>query len=287
MNGFINLLKPTGMSSAQAVGFVKKTLGIKKVGHAGTLDPLASGVLPIMLGRATKLFDYMQNHRKEYICEVCFGVETDTLDADGQIVECHKYIPTDTEIDTALDQFIGTIKQIPPKYSALKYQGQRMYDMARTGQDFIVPERETTVYHIKRLRSINKKRVLIYISCKSGFYVRSFCRDLAKALGTNGFMSALIRASVADFNIQDSVSVEELSTHIKNGHTSFVQSMDTPLKELPLIVFGASECSGLRNGLSLPYHASNNLYRIYQEGLFIGLARLSDNVLKMETLLVV
>jgi len=285
MDGFINLLKPTGMSSAQAVGFVKRALQVKKIGHAGTLDPLASGVLPIMLGRATKLFEAMQHRQKEYICELHFGFETDTLDADGGVIHSSAYIPSNAEIDSVLPLFWGDIKQIPPSYSALKHQGSRMYELARKGISFDIPQRDTTVFGIKRLNDIKDGRVRIAVKCKSGFYVRSLCRDIGLSLGSRAYMSMLIRRSVGDFCLSDARSIEELQAYIDNKDKSFILPLDHALRHIPACNVEESQLRRLCNGVSLPYTLPDGSYRIYGSETFIGLAKAEKQMLRMETLL--
>lgn len=285
MNGFINLIKPVGMSSNQAVSYVKRILGIKKAGHAGSLDPLASGVLPIMLGRATKLFDYTLSMGKKYICELEFGKLTDTLDTDGEIIEKSDIVPSKDSIISVLPNFMGNIMQIPPKYSALKLNGKRMYQLARDGVEFDVEQRHTHIYELKLL-SINANRARFYIRCKSGFYVRSFCRDIAEQLGTVATMTALVRTSAANMNIDDSITIEELSQYIENNDYSFVLDTDYILKDFESVSVDDRECFCLNNGMCVKRALSNNnSYKIYYNNSFLGIAKYSNGLLKMNVLI--
>ncbi|MDY5730168.1 MAG: tRNA pseudouridine(55) synthase TruB [Eubacteriales bacterium] len=287
MNGFINVLKPTGMSSSQAVGFVKKICKLKKVGHAGTLDPLAAGVLPIMLGRATKLFNYLQDHQKEYVCEICFGITTDTLDADGTVIQRCEKIPSTKELDAILPSFMGDIEQVPPKYSALKIQGERMYKLARDGKDFEVPRRKTTVYQLQRLNNIEDGKVRIYIQCQSGFYVRSLCRDIGEALGTAAFMNVLVRQSAGSFTLQKAFTVEELEQMANANDFSFLMPMDDALQHIPSVEVNQTESFALANGRTICTTVNNGLYRIYDTHSLLGIAYAKDQQLKLETILAI
>lgn len=286
MIGFINLIKPVGMSSNQAVGYIKRTMGLKKVGHAGSLDPLASGVLPIMIGKATKLFDYTLNIGKEYICELEFGRATDTLDTEGNITAISNVIPTQEEILKVLPQFLGNIMQTPPKYSALKIQGKRMYQLARDGEDFDVEQRPTFVYDI-RLIDFSLPRARFYIHCKSGFYVRSFCRDIAYLLGSVATMTALVRTSAARLNIKDAITLEEVSNYVSNSDFSFILNADNILRDYGSVLIDDREYFCLRNGMSVKKTLEyTGLYKVYYDNnKFIGIADYSNNFLKMNVLL--
>lgn len=285
MNGFINLLKPPGMSSAQAVGAVKRIIGIKKVGHAGTLDPLASGVMPIMIGRACKLFDSLQNHQKEYIFEIAFGKETDTLDAEGNVISSSSCIPDAAQIQACIPKFLGKIQQAPPMFSAIKREGKPLYELARKGQNLDIPLRETEVYALSLLQETQTGRHLMYVKCKSGFYVRSLCRDLAIALGSRAYMSLLIRQSVANFCLKDAISLEELQQKVTQNHWDFLIPMDFPLQNIPSIHVSTKDRWDLCNGKELKISQLDGVYKVYEGDCFLGLARNKNKILKMQTLL--
>lgn len=285
MNGFINLLKPPGMSSAQAVGSVKRILGIKKIGHAGTLDPLASGVIPIMVGRACKLFDYIQNHQKEYIFEIAFGKETNTLDAEGQIVSTTEKIPTMQEILAIIPQFIGEIQQAPPMYSAIKKDGKPLYMIARKGESLDIPLRNTEVFALQALQEIQNGKILFYVKCKSGFYVRSLCRDLAYTLASKAYMSLLIRRSVANFQLSNALSIQELLEKVEKQQMDFILPMDFPLENYPKVNVSEKDRWDLRNGKKIAVLSEDNLYRVYERNCFLGLGKVQEQKMKMQTLL--
>ena len=227
MIGFVNILKPKGMSSSFAVSKVKRALyassGEKqKVGHFGTLDPLASGVLPIAIGNATRLFDYAQEKVKVYQAIFKFGVETTTLDGEGEIVKTCEKLIEQSDIEKALVQFIGKIDQLPPAYSAKSVDGKRAYELARQGKDVDLKPKTVEIYDFKLIESVDGKvgfkdgehtlekgEFAFEIACGSGTYIRALARDLASAVGTVGYMSYLLRTKSGAFEIGNAVSVEK------------------------------------------------------------------------------
>jgi tRNA pseudouridine55 synthase len=211
MNGILNVLKPTGMSSHDVVSFVRKAIGMKKVGHAGTLDPNVAGVLPICIGKGTKFSDMLINGDKEYICEIKFGQSTDTQDVYGKVVEEIENFEFNTEeVINVINSFKGIIYQIPPAYSAVKFNGKRLYEYAR--QDIII-EKEARQANIKSLDilKINEPNVLLKVKCSKGTYMRTLCHDIGIKLGIPAHMGILIRSEAKGLKIKDSLSLEELS----------------------------------------------------------------------------
>jgi tRNA pseudouridine55 synthase len=214
--GFLNIYKPPGPSSHDIVRSLKKLLceGNKpKIGHTGTLDPPASGVLIIALGRASRLVEYVLRHPKEYTGIIRLGASTDTLDSDGEISELRD-VPdfNHADIERIISKFTGTIKQIPPAVSALKKDGVRYYVHARHGSPVEPPAREAHVYDLK-LQKIDFQTISVYVKCASGFYVRSLARDVASELGTIGHLDHLVRTAVGDFTLADSLDVEWIEDH--------------------------------------------------------------------------
>jgi tRNA pseudouridine55 synthase len=214
MTGFVNFLKPPKMSSAQAVSIIKKISGAKKCGHMGTLDPFACGVLPIALGRATKLFDYLIDREKKYRAIFKFGIETDTFDLDGYLINTDNKRVTLDQINQILPEFIGIISQLPPKFSAKRINGQRAYELARSGQDVELKPSIVKIYDIT-VQEIGGNEFVFDISCSGGTYIRSICRDIAYKLDTCATMTCLIRQASGIFNIQDSCSLQELEQDFK------------------------------------------------------------------------
>ena len=209
MNGLLNVLKPTGMTSHDVVNFVRRTLNIKKVGHAGTLDPNASGVLPICIGKATKMSDILINGDKEYICELILGSNTDTQDMYGNITNSQKIKKIDDNINRIPYRFIGKQYQKPPMYSALKYKGKKLYEYARQNKIVDKPSRLIEIKNIKILKYTQNK-ILLKISCSKGTYIRTLCKDIAEYLGNYGHMGILIRTKSKDMKIINSLTLENI-----------------------------------------------------------------------------
>ncbi len=196
MDGIIVVNKPSGCTSHDIVSKIRKSLKLKKVGHTGTLDPLATGVLPILLGNATKLSKYLINHDKEYVATIKLGVKTDTGDIEGSIIDEQK-VPlfTEEQIIEALNSFVGKQKQMPPMYSAIKVNGKKLYEYARNGEKIEVATRDIEIYNISFLQYIDNK-IKFKVSCSKGTYIRSLCEDIAQKLNTVGTMENLERTQV-------------------------------------------------------------------------------------------
>lgn len=209
-SGFVNIIKPTGMSSSDVVCKVKKALKLKKVGHLGTLDPAASGVLPVAFGKATKFFDYFLKKDKEYIADVKFGVLTDTLDSFGLITEYNSKIITSQDIERVLNQFIGKINQVPPMYSAIKINGKKACDLARLGQDFELKAREIEIYSIDLLGEMSDNFFRFKVHCSAGTYIRTLFNDIANALGTIATTVVIIRSKSGSFKIENAITIDEI-----------------------------------------------------------------------------
>ena len=211
MNGIVNLYKPSNMSSNTACRKVGKILVEKKVWHLVTLDPLAEGVLPVTLGKCTKLFDYYLQKDKAYIADFTFGEETDTLDAEGEIIDKCNLIPKADEIENVLPYFIGEQEQVPPRYSAKKLGGVRAYDLARNNKDFELKPKLIYIYNLKLLKQINNTTFRFLIECSSGTYIRSIARDLAYKVNSLAYMSYLQRTKCGDFCIENSVNFNNIT----------------------------------------------------------------------------
>lgn len=209
ISGFVNIIKPTGATSFEVISKVKKILGTKKVGHLGTLDPAASGVLPIAVGKATKFFDYFLNKEKEYVALVNFGKETDTLDSFGiEIGRVPEKISEEMILDI-LPKFTGEISQTPPKFSAIKVNGERAYDLARKNANFELKPRKITIFSIKMVKNCQNNKFLFKVHCSAGTYIRTLFLDIAKALSTVATAEAIIRTKSGNFKIEDAVTIDE------------------------------------------------------------------------------
>ncbi len=214
MHGVLNLIKPPGMTSHDAVAFVRRVLQEKRVGHTGTLDPAAAGVLPICVGQATRLVEYLQAGTKEYIAEMTFGHETDTLDAVGQTIREAPTSQVNLEtLRAALDGFRGEITQTPPLYSAIKKDGQKLYEIARAGGEIEIPTRQVTISRLFMSRFIEgeKPRAMLEIQCSGGTYIRSLVRDIGNALGSAATMTFLVRNRSGRFQLREAISCEEFA----------------------------------------------------------------------------
>ena len=215
VQGWINLYKPKNITSFQALKKIKKKFLIKKIGHAGTLDPLAEGILPIALGKATKLIPFVGNNLKKYKFTVTWGTQTTTDDKDGEVINISKLIPNQNNIILNIKKFIGINKQVPPNFSAVKISGERAYKLSRKGKIFKINYKNVFVKDLKLLDH-NYKSTKFEIICGKGFYIRSLARDLAKELGTYGHISALERLKVGKFTKETSILLDDL---LKIGQT--------------------------------------------------------------------
>ena len=298
MKGFVNISKPKGISSSFAVQKVKWALrnatGEKiKVGHFGTLDPLASGVLVIAVGNATRLFDMAQNKVKVYQATFKFGVETDTLDSEGKVVAQNDRVVSDDDILSVVNTFIGKQNQIPPQYSAKSVNGKRAYTLAREGKKVELKAKEIEIYDFKLLKSYNGKVVLndgehkletnefaFEISCSSGTYIRAIARDLAYKLGTVGYMSSLLRTQSGAFTLDNAVSID---TFVLDP-LSYVLPIENELVEYETFDLPA-DCENLvLNGVQLHFdNLPKGKFVVKLNGEIIGIANNSDNKLIFET----
>lgn len=216
-NGWLNVDKPLGYSSAKVVAIVKRLLKAKKVGHGGTLDPLATGVLPICINKATKTTEKIMSFEKEYLFQLTFGESRSTYDAEGEVIEKNEKIPTEKEILDILTQFTGDILQTPPAFSAIKINGKKSCDLARSGKDVELKPRQVKVLELRFLGFDTKNSIQLKVKCGKGFYVRSLAVDLSRALGTVGYVSYLRRLSVGVFNKQNILTIPQIESIIKNS----------------------------------------------------------------------
>lgn len=285
MDGIIVINKPQGCTSHDIVYKVKKIYG-EKVGHTGTLDPNATGVLPILIGNGTKLSKYLINHDKTYIATIQLGIKTDTADSEGNQIENKPVLQNiydEDFIKNTLKDFQGKQIQTPPIYSAIKVKGKKLYQYARSGQEVEIPKREINIYKINVIE-INKcnNQIVIEVECSKGTYIRSLCENIAEKLGTVGYMKDLIRTKVGDFKIEQSVRVEELSTEEEflNEHLITIEKL---LKNNDNIILDKNEINKFLNGVKLERKLSNGIYKIYDESnRFIGTGIIEEEKLKRD-----
>ena len=224
VNGWLIIDKPEGMGSTTVVNQTRHMLNAQKNGHTGTLDPFATGVLPIAFGEATKLISYVMDGDKEYEFVLNFGTETDTLDCTGKELNSGGKIPTEEEIKNILPFFEGEIEQVPPAFSAIKVDGKRAYDLARKGEDVEMKPRKVRIERIELLEILPEGRAKFRVACSKGTYVRTLGADLAKKLGTWGFLSELRRTKCANFGLEHTILLENLKTfHLRTFYTKQVQ----------------------------------------------------------------
>lgn len=237
MEGFINLLKPPGMTSHDVVDLIRRRLGVKRVGHGGTLDPVASGVLPLCLGPATRLASFLSDSPKQYRAEVTFGIATDTCDAEGRVLTSQPAAELTREaVEACLADFVGEIEQVPPLYSAVHRNGQRLYQLARQGVEVAPPPRRVRVSELRLLRfqSGERPRAILDCVCSPGTYLRSLARDLGQALGCGGYLSFLVRTESGGMRVEDSWTLEELEELQPRGDLErALLPLDFPLAGLP------------------------------------------------------
>lgn len=280
MEGVVNLLKPPGMTSSDAVTDIRRLFGIKRVGHTGTLDPGAAGVLPICVGRATRLFDYLVDKQKEYIAQIRFGAATDTQDSYGAVTErCERIVSTE-EVMAVLPRFTGDIGQIAPMYSAVRVEGKKLYQLARKGEETPEVRREVTIYSLELLAQDGENRFLIKMNCSKGTYVRSVCADIGAALGVSAHMAFLLRTRSGNFAIEDSYTLAELACMKEEGRLEdAVVPIEVALCGLNEARLALTEYEArlLVNGAeiahsSLEGYAQETPLRAYANGEFVGVA---------------
>ena len=249
VDGWVILDKPVGLGSTPAVGKVRRLFGAQKAGHGGTLDPLASGVLPIALGEATKTVPFVMDGRKEYRFTVRFGEARSTEDAEGEVTATSDARPSDLEIRSALAGFIGEIEQIPPAFSALKVAGKRAYDLARAGEAVALKPRRILVERLELVGRPDANHADFVISCGKGTYIRSLGRDLAQALGTVGHLSALRRTAAGPFREEAAISLSKLEAlgHIP-ALLGALAPVATALDDIPALALTEAQADRLRQG---------------------------------------
>ncbi len=266
ISGWINLNKPVGMTSNDALMKIKRALNFPKIGHAGTLDPLASGILPIALGEATKLVSYMMEDDKVYLFTITWGEQRTTDDLEGEVIATSSVRPSQSEIEAALPTFRGEIQQTPPTFSAIKVEGARAYDLARSGQEFQLEARPVQVYELDLVETTPDSATLRCI-CGKGTYVRSLARDLALALGTKGYVSRLVREAVGPFSLENAISLDFfLENSDKGTLESAVLPVQTVLDDIPVLAVDDQEAAKLKSGQLLTFVARPQVERLVKAG---------------------
>ncbi|MBI6089291.1 tRNA pseudouridine(55) synthase TruB [Clostridium perfringens] len=292
MNGVINIYKNTGMTSFDVVAMVRRVAKMKKVGHTGTLDPAASGVLPVCLGKATKIIDYIMENKKVYRVNLKLGMVTDTYDLEGEVLreEDASYITKD-EILNCINSFVGTIDQVPPMYSALKQNGVRLYELARQGIEVHREARKVTIYSIENIKIESNDNIQMDICCSKGTYIRSLCYDIGEKLNVGATMTALERIQNGPFTKEEAINIEDLTEELLEKH---IISIEKALDSFKKITVNEKFGKLLRNGVKVfdnrMYSEEvefNKLYRVYEDnGVFLGLGKRDEKGFKLEKLLI-
>lgn len=287
MNGIIVINKHKGCTSHDIVYKVKKICN-EKVGHTGTLDPMATGVLPLLIGKGTLCSKYLINHDKIYRATIQLGIETDTLDAEGTIIdnkEVSDEILKEEYIINVLNTFLGKQEQVPPMYSAIKVNGKKLYQYAREGKSIEVQSRNIEIYNIKLLE-VNKenKQIKFEVHCSKGTYIRSLCNDISKKLGTIGHMIELQRVQVGEFNISNSVTLEQIQNN-PNELKKYLITIEDIFKDKENINLDNKKLQLFLNGVQLNTNKEEGIYKIYNDNKFIGIGCVNDNKLKRDIVL--
>jgi tRNA pseudouridine55 synthase len=251
VHGWVILDKPGGMTSTQAVGAIKRIFEAQKAGHAGTLDPLATGILPIALGEATKTVPFTVDGEKAYRFTVRFGVETDTDDSEGKVVRTSSELPARGAIEALLPRFTGEILQVPPQFSAIKVEGARAYDLARSGEEVVLEPRQVLIEDLALVELPDAATAVLEARCGKGTYVRALARDMGRALGCFGHVIALRRTRVGSFDEHASVTLEELREAAQIGSEelmALLMPVEAALDDLPGLSVGPNDAASLARG---------------------------------------
>ncbi len=283
MNGIINVLKPPGMTSHDVVAFMRKVLNTKKIGHTGTLDPEAAGVLPICIGKATKVVQYITDKQKRYRANIKFGAVTDTYDGYGKIIrEASGQVSIEPKVlEEVLKSFTGTINQRPPIYSALKVKGKKLYEYAREGKEVEIEERPVNIYELSLVGMESQDEAIVDMLCSKGTYVRTLCYDIGEVLGCGAYMSQLVRLESTPFTIEHSNTLEEIKSAVEeNRLNDILNKVEIVFKDYKAINIKPSALSSIMNGNPLYEQgvqqgfeelASEDNVSIYGEDGFIGI----------------
>lgn len=284
MDGILLINKPKGYTSQDVVSKVKKILNIKKAGHTGTLDPMATGLLPVLLNDYTKLSKYLIEHDKSYIVTIKFGIKTDTADIEGNVIEENSESVDFSNIENIVESFKGKTFQKPPMYSAVKINGKKLYEYARNGEKVEVPEREINIYDIRVIDLDKESKVLkLKVDCSKGTYIRVLCEDIAKKLGTIATMAELERVKVDKFDIKDAVTLEELEN---NKDKIILITMEDVFKDYPRIDLNKDKEKLFLNGAKLTLRdKEDGLYNVYVENIYYGLGTIKNKILKRDIII--
>ena len=289
MEGVINVYKEAHWTSSDVVNKLKGVLHERRIGHGGTLDPDATGVLPICVGRATRLFDYITAFHKTYVACVKLGVVTDTEDATGNVLEENAVNVSLDGIKNILPEFTGIIKQIPPMYSALHINGERLYALARRGEKIELEAREVEIENIELISDLKDNEFSIRVTCGKGTYIRTLCHDIGKRLGCGAHMKTLLREKAAGLSLKDSYKISELQEMMDKGDLSFLKPTDQAVSFMERVNIHKNALKKLENGNPIPKNFADKIVggfvRIYCENIFFGIGILENGTYRLKCML--
>ena len=276
-NGILVIDKSAGWTSQDVAAKLRGVFHERRVGHGGTLDPMATGVLPIFIGRATRAAEFLESAEKEYIAGLCLGVVTDTQDTTGKTLEERAVTVTEDEVRAALPRFLGEIEQIPPMYSAIKVNGQKLYDLARQGREVARKPRKITIFDLALTQNLGNGQYALRVVCSKGTYIRTLCHDLGQALGCGGCMAALRRTEASNFRIDEAVTLED----VQRDGEALLRPTDSLFRQYPAYTIPSAEQERkCLCGNSLRAKLPDGLYRVYgRDGAFLALSEAKDGTL--------
>ena len=277
MNGIVIVDKPAGWTSQDVTARLRRVFGTRRIGHGGTLDPMATGVLPVFVGRATRAVEFFEHAEKTYETVLLLGKRTDTQDVTGRVLEERPVSLSLADVEAVLPQFRGEILQVPPMYSALKVNGQKLCDLARKGKQVERQPRPITIFELTLL-SFEENRLRLRVRCSKGTYIRTLCDDIGAALGTLGCMESLRRTQAGDYSITEAVPLETLLE--TDSPETYLRGMDSMFTRYPAVTLTPNQEKRCRNGNSFTRPMANGTYRAYGEnGEFLMLAKVEDNIM--------
>ena len=280
--GIIIIDKPQNWTSMDVCGKLRRLYGERRVGHAGTLDPMATGVLPVFVGRATRAVEFAEHGEKEYLAGLRLGISTDTQDTTGEVLAEQPVACSREDIEAVLHRFRGDIEQIPPMYSALKVNGQKLYQLARKGKTVERKPRPITIYELELGEQIGENEYALRVKCSKGTYIRTLCQDIGDALGCGGCMSSLRRTMAAGFELSQSVTIQEVMAAVENGTAaSLLLPVDQYFRPYPAVTIGGETERRCRNGNDFRSKGEDGLFRVYNaEGEFLMLGERTGGVMR-------
>ena len=277
MNGIVIVDKPQDWTSQDVVSKLRGVFKTRRIGHGGTLDPMATGVLPVFVGRATRAVEFFEHAEKTYIATLRLGLTTDTEDISGRVLEEKAVSVTEEELETVLSRFRGEIDQVPPMYSAIKVNGQKLYELARKGREVERQSRKVTIFRLE-CEEFDGSEAKLFVHCSKGTYIRTLCKDIGEALGCGGCMAALRRVSAGAYTAENAVSLETLVA--EENPEKYLLTVDSIFDDYPQAVLTENQEKRCRNGNSFSLNLADDTYRVYSKtGEFLMLAKVEKGIM--------